>query len=148
MDSVKEAIVKQMVVQLLTLPWVKSIQRMNQGGNVWAEAPFITVAQGDDLIEATQTRPYTTRRAEITVTTVIRQTDESDVRSAEEILNAYGADVEAKLMADLSVGGLAIEIKPPDWLEREVESQEPHVAIAMRFAVVYRHLRHDPYLSG
>jgi thioredoxin-like negative regulator of GroEL len=147
-DTVKEQIVKHVVVLLLTLPWVKSVQRMNQDGIVWADAPFVTVAQGDDLVEAIQTRPYTTRRAEIMVTTIIRQTDVGDVRSAEEILNQYGADVEAALMADLSLGGLAQEIKSPDWLEREVESKEPHVAVAMRFAIVYRHLRHDPYLAG
>lgn len=140
--------VKHVVGLIAALSWVKAVQRIKIGGNAWADAPFVTVAQGDDLLEAEQTRPYTTRRLELLVTVVIRETDEADVRPSDEILNGYGGEIEQALMADLSVGETAQEIKPPDWLEIEVESKEPHIGVSLRFAIVYRHLRNDPFSKG
>lgn len=142
--SIKEQIVQKICGTIALIPWVKNVQRLKQAGIQFADVPFVIVTQGDDLLEAVQTRPWTTRRAEVVASIIFRQTDPLDLRSADEVLNGYGSDVEAAVMADRSVGGLAIEMKPPEWLEIEIESDVPHVGVAMRFGVVYRHLRNDP----
>jgi hypothetical protein len=143
--TVKEQLIRQMVNVLQAIPWVVNVQRLTQGGAKFADVPFIMVTQGDDLVEAVQTRPYTTRRVEVLASIITRQVDPDDLRSSDEILNGYGGDVEAALMKDLTVNGFAVEIKPPDWMEVEIESQVPHIGLALRFGVVYRHLRGDPY---
>jgi hypothetical protein len=143
--SIKEQIVQEFCAIIGRVGWVQNVQRINQVGLKWADTPFVIVTQGDDLLEAIQTRPWTTRRADLIASIVTRITDAAEVRSADEILNGYGSDLEAAVMGDLTVRGLAVEIKPPDWLEMEIESDVPSVGVALRFGVVYRHLRHDPY---
>lgn len=145
--SVKEQIIQKMLATIGAVSWVKNVQRVTQQGARYADVPFVMVTQGDDLLETEQTRPYTTRRMEVWASIIARQIDVEDLRSGDEILNGYGADIEAALLKDLTVGGLAQEIKPPEWLEMEIESDVPHIGVALRFVVVYRHLRHDPYLA-
>lgn len=143
-DSIKEMIVKRIATTIQNIAGIQNVQRVGQAPIEYADVPFVVLTQGDDVLEVPGVAPYTTRRLELLASIVTRQTDETDTRSGDEVLNALGADVERALQSDRSIGGLAVDTKPPEWLEIEIEHKLPHIGIALRFAVIYRHLRHDP----
>lgn len=144
-QSIKEQIVAKILAAIAAIDGIKNVQRVSQAGVAFGAVPFVVLTQGDDLLESPQTPPYTRRKVELVASIITRQTDTADTRSGDEVLNTWGAEVERVLMADRTVGALAEDVKPPEWLEVAIESNVPHLGVALRFAVVYRHLRNDPY---
>lgn len=144
-ESIKEQIVAKLAEAIASVSGVRNVQRETQAGIRFADVPFVILTQGEDILDQAQVRPNTNRRLEMYASIIIRQTDKDDLRSGDAVLNELGAEIEQALQSDRTVGGLATDVRPPDWLEVAIQSKVPHVGIALRFTVVYAHLRGDPF---
>lgn len=153
-ESVKERILSNLVARLARITIangyendVASVQRYGLDGLSVTDVPVLYVSQGEDLVQNERKAfPAIQRRLEVFVAIVTRPSA-GETRSGDALINSLGADVERCLMADGSHGGLAIKTDSPDWMECAVDEQMPHLAIALRFSVDYRHDVKDPRVS-
>jgi len=153
-ESVKERILSNLVARLARITIangyesdVASVQRYGLDGLSVTEVPVLYVSQGEDLVQTERKAfPATQRRLEVFVAIVTRP-GAGESRSGDALLNSLGADVERCVMADGTHGGLAIKTESPDWMECAIDEQLPHLAIALRFTVDYRHDMHDPRVN-
>lgn len=145
-DSVKEQIVKHLVARLATITTangyantIASVQRYSLHGLSVASVPVLYVNQGEDLVQSEKrTFPNVWRSLELFIA-VITRTDDSESRSGDEVLTSLCSDVERCVMADGTHGGLALKTASPDWMECTVDVGIPHLAMALKFTVDYRH---------
>lgn len=131
---------------------IASVQRLNQDGVDLASVPTILVKEGECVVELGQSiAPNVRRRMEVMAVVVTRQ-DETptslDTRSGGEQVNSLIADMERVLANNRTWDGLAIQTDPPSYLEVDMEASTPHLARAVRFEVLYEHLRVDPYVQS
>jgi hypothetical protein len=106
----------------------------------------------DNTVLITQEQP---ERLEMTHTTIdwrqpfvlqaICMDSDAATASIETRLNAARADLEQKLMTDITLGGLAydLQIEPPDYF-----AGEHFTGVAVNISVFYRTLLTDPYTSA
>lgn len=149
--AVKERIVQNLVARLERIApangyatTIASVQRYGLDGVMLATVPTLYVSMGEDVVQTErQAFPYVLRRLELFIS-VITRPEIGEPRSGDELLNELGADVERCMLADGTHGGLAIKTSSPDWMECAVEDKLPHLALALRFAIDYRHDHRDP----
>lgn len=158
-DSVQEQIIKKIAYYLGTITvangqnnTIASVQRLEELGVNLSIVPTILVKEGDCTVDlAESVAPHVRRRMEVLAVAITRQ-DESassaDTRSGGEQLNSLVADMEWILANNRKWDGLAIQTSPPDYLSVELDASTPHLARAVRFEVLYEHLRTDPYSQG
>jgi hypothetical protein len=156
MESIQEQIVKKIVDALRMITVVKgfdndilSVQRLNQAGVDLNVVPTILVKEGDVSVELSQSIfPNVRKRMELLAVVITRQ-DESeattDLRSGGELLNSLVADMEKVVSTNRTWDGLAMQTDPPSYSEVEMDATVPHLARALRFEVLYEHIRTDPY---
>jgi hypothetical protein len=156
MESIQEQIVKKIVAALGLITVAKgfdntiaSVQRLNQAGVDLAVVPTILVKEGDCTVELGQSiAPSILRRMELLAVVITRQDETAsslDLRSGGELVNSLVADVEKVIATNRTWDGLARQTDPPSYLEVEMDAETPHLARAVRFEVVYEHIRSDPY---
>jgi hypothetical protein len=159
MDSVQEQIVKKIVALLAQISTangfdntIASVQRLNQEGVDLAVVPTILVKEGDCTVDMGQSiYPMVRRRMELLAVAVTRQDEtatSTDTRSGGEQVNSLVADIEKVIGNNRTWDGLAIQTDPPSYLEVEMDAVTPHLARAVRFEVLYEHIRTDPYSQG
>jgi len=159
MDSVQEQIVKKIVAALETISTVKgfdntiaSVQRLNQAGVDLNVVPTILVKEGDCTVElGASIHPNVRRRMELFAVVITRQDESSsstDLRSGGEQLNSLVADIEKVIATNRTWDGLAMQTDPPSYSEVEMDATVPHLARAVRFEVMYQHVRTDPYTQS
>ena len=153
--SIQEQIVKKIVAALEGITAVKgfdntiaSVQRLNQAGVDLNAVPTILVKEGDVSVELSQSIfPNVRKRMELLAVVIARQ-DESDtstdLRSGGEMLNSLVADIERAVATNRTWDGLAMQTDPPSYSEVEMDATVPHLARAVRFEVIYEHVRHGP----
>ncbi|WP_447979083.1 hypothetical protein [Candidatus Nitrospira bockiana] len=155
MDSVQEQIVKKAVQVFAGIRTadgyantVQSVQRFSLRGVNLSALPVVLVMEGEAEPELDKSpAPWTQRRFEL-YAVVLAIEVEGDSRSGGEILNSLVADVEQAAMRNPTWGGLAQRTDPPAYLEATVEASQPVLSKALRFDVVYRHLRDNPASQG
>jgi len=158
-DAIQEQIVKAMATALAGITvangmnnTIASVQRLNELGVNLSVVPTILLKEGDTTVDLAEScAPHVRKRMEVFAVAITRQ-DESatstDTRSGGEQLNSLVADIEWVLANNRTWGGLAIQTSPPDYLSVEMDATTPHLARAVRFEVLYEHLRTDPYSQG
>lgn len=157
-DSIQEQIVKKIALALSQITvangyanTISSVQRLNQEGVDLAAVPTILVKEGECVQDIAQSPfPWIRRRMELFAVVVTRQDETAaslDTRSGGEQLNSLVADMEKCVAATRAWDGLAIETGAPNYLEVEMDALVPHLSRAIRFEVVYQHMRNDPYLQ-
>jgi len=155
-QSIQEQIIKKIAVALGNISTmngfdntISSVQRLNQAGVDLNVVPAILVKEGDVSVELSQSIfPNVRKRMELLAVVITRQ-DESDtstdMRSGGELLNSLVADMEKVVATNRTWDGLAIQTDPPSYSEVEMDATVPHLARAVRFEVLYEHVRTDPY---
>jgi len=157
--SIQEQIVQKIATALSGITVARGfantigvVQRLNQSGVDLAVVPTILVKEGEVSIEVGQSAaPNVRRRMELWAVAITRQDETSastDARSGGEQLNSLVADIEKVLQNNRTWDGLAIQTDSPSYVEVEMDAVTPHLARAVRFEVVYQHLRIDPYSQG
>jgi hypothetical protein len=158
-DSIQEKIVKKIMAALAQITpatgfdnTIASVQRLNQDGVDLAVVPTILVKEGDVTVELGQSiAPMVRRRMELLAVAITRQDETAaslDTRSGGEQVNSLVADIEKVVANNRTWDGLAIQTDPPSYLECEMDAVTPHLARAVRFEVLYEHIRTDPYSQG
>jgi len=154
-DSVHEQILQKVVDYLATISIangyqndIASIQRPGVEGQTFVNMPLLYVADGEDAVQRDKRAGETIyRQMELFITVGARPTD-LETRSGSAVLNSPCADVERCLMTDPTLGGLAVRIDNPDFMEAAFEDDRPHLAKAMRFTIDYRHKYRDPTVAA
>lgn len=145
-DSIQEQIVKKIA---LALSPIALVQRLQQDGVDLATVPTILLKEGDCSVDRGESvYPNIRRRMELFAVAIARQDIAGDTRSGGEILNDLVAQIEGALQVGRRWDGLAIDTESPNYLHVELDSVTPHLSYGMQFAVVYEHLRNDPYSQG
>ena len=152
-DSIQEQIIKKIALAISEVTTgngyantVASVQRHNMLGMDLATVPAVLIREGTCAIDMEKsTYPHVRRRMELFIVIAHRQDEEHDARSGGEILNSLVADIEQRLAASQNWDGLAIMTMPPEYLEVELDAQNPHLTRGMRLETVYQHLRTNPY---
>lgn len=155
-NSIQEQIVLKVAAQLQRIATangddntIATVQRFNQSGVDLSVVPTILLKEGDVSVEkAESVYPSVQKRMELIAVAIARQDEtptSTDTRDGGAILNSLVADMERMLQRNRTWDGLAIETDAPSYLSVDMDAVEPHLAMGVRFEVVYRHLRNDPY---
>jgi hypothetical protein len=158
-DSVREQILKQIQTTLEGVTvgngfgnTVASVQRFRQGGQSLTGMPVCVVMEGDDSVnqEGPLAGSYslTSRTMQISVVIISQQDEETDARSAAEVMNSLAQDVQKAMQLDPTRGGLAIDTKETGIGEMDVEEGQPEILRTIGFRIAYRHRRTDPSIVG
>lgn len=157
--SIQEQIIVQIALALARIQpangyenAVASVQRYNQSGVDLSVLPTLLIKEGDVSVELGQSiAPNVRRRMELFVVAMTQQDEtasSTDTRDGATMLNSLVADIEKVLANNRTWNALAIQTDPPSYLDVEVDAVTPHLARAVRFEVLYEHLRIDPYSQG
>jgi len=153
MDSIQEQIVKK-IAQAMTLitiangyqNTINSVQRFRASGVDLANMPALLIKEGGCSVDLAQSSfPTVQRRLELFLVLCVGHDEAVDLRSGDEVLNSFIADIESALGANQTWGGLAIMTLPPEYLTVEVDTETPHLARGLRTEVIYEHVRSNPW---
>lgn len=149
-DTIREKIMKNILASLEAIKsingyvnTVASVQRFKQSGQAVLDVPSILIAEGDEDAEYGP-HPTMSKRLEVYLAVITRQDEESDSRSAAEVMNSLIGDVVRAMANDFTRGGNALDTIEQGSGPIEVEEGQPEIGILMRYEIMYRHGRTDP----
>jgi hypothetical protein len=155
-DSVREQIMKHLHTTLETIrkengysDTLASVQRFQQIGQSKGETPLAILMEGLDQVEhelSGNGQGVTVRNMTVGVELTVVQDEQTDARSASEIMNALIADVQKAVLAEAGVqrGGVAIDTRPGDVTPIAFVEGVPELTTLVEFEVRYRYRRDDP----
>lgn len=98
----------------------------------------------DPVKQAEGAHGYTTWRQQFVVVCYARPADAATT-AIETTLNEMRARVEARLVEDITLGGVALDLTVEDPVTFDDEVAEAYAAVAVVCEALYRHLETDPY---
>lgn len=156
-DSIRELILKDVVTTLQGVTvangythTLQSVQRFRQGGQLLAETPMVVVMEGEDQVSMqgplSGTGSLTTRHLTVNLVLIYRQDEDTDTRSASEVMNGIVGDVQAAMLGSgaYTRGGHALTTEELGIGELDVEEGQPELVQTVAFRVRYRHRFDDP----
>lgn len=145
-DSIQERIIKKITTALTA---VAPVQREMASGPNLSVVPTIIIRTEDCISELGKSvAPILQKRMRVAACAVVSQELSSDARSDDERINGILAEMETIVANNRTWDGLAIQTDPPNYMEREIRAESPHMGQAMEFEVVFQHVRVDPYSQG
>ena len=153
-DSVREGIMKHMQASLEAITVANGytstlivVERVLQRGQS-SQPPMAYVIEGDDDVIAEAPLGLLSRQLQVGVVLVVQQDEDSDARSASEVMNSLIADVQKKLQEDERRGGLAVNTVETGVSAVQIEEGQPVLSATVAYRIHYRHSRLDPTLVG
>ena len=123
------------------------VERVLQRGQS-SQPPMAYVIEGDDYVIAEAPLGLLSRQLQVGVVLVVQQDEDSDARSASEVMNSLIADVQKKLQEDERRGGLAVNTVETGVSAVQIEEGQPVLSATVAYRIHYRHSRLDPTLVG
>lgn len=123
------------------------VERVLQRGQS-SQPPMAYVIEGDDDVIAEAPLGLLSRQLQVGVVLVVQQDEDSDARSASEVMNSLIADVQKKLQEDERRGGLAVNTVETGVSAVQIEEGQPVLSATVAYRIHYRHSRLDPTLVG
>ena len=124
-----------------------AVERVLQSGQS-LQAPMAYVLEGDDDIlnhEASgQSGLLLHRTLNVGVVLVVQQDEDTDARSASEVMNSLIADVQKAMQVDYARGGYAIDTHEHGISAVQIEEGQPELSSTVAYRIDYRHRRTDP----
>lgn len=79
---------------------------------------------------------------------IVQQDEETDARSASEVLNALIADIQKKMQEDYRRGDLAVNTEETSVSAIETNEGMTQLGCTVAYRISYRHRRLDPTIAG
>ena len=156
-DSVRERIMKNMqsALEAITVEngfanTLTRVERVLQRGQS-LNPPMAIVLEGEDTVTIgplSGNDALLSRELQVGVVLVVQQDEDSDARSASEVMNSLVADVQKKLQEDYGRGGVAINTVEQAVSAIQQEEGQPILSCVIDYSVRYRHSRLDPTIAG
>lgn len=127
-----------------------AVERVLQSGQS-SQPPMAYALEGDD--DANQGPIFgadslLSRTLNVGVVLVVQQDEDTDSRSASEVMNSLIADVQKAMQVDYSRGGLAVNTEESSVSAVQIEEGMPILSSTIAYRITYRHRRTDPTVSG
>ncbi len=153
-DSIREQIMKhiQTTLQGITIAGgyanqLNAVERVLQQGQS-SQPPMAYVLEGDDDIsgaaDSGQAGLLLRRTFNVGVVLVVQQDQDTDARSASEVMNSLIADVQKAMQVDYQRGGLAIDTNEQSVSAIQQDEGMPTLSSVLAYRIDYRHRRTDP----
>ena len=129
---------------------LNAVERVLQRGQS-SQSPMAYVLEGDD--DAKQGPIFgadslLSRNLNVGVVLVVQQDEDTDSRSASEVMNGLIADVQKAMQVDYSRGGLAVNTEESSVSAVQIEEGMPVLSSTVAYRISYLHRRTDPTISG
>lgn len=124
-----------------------AVERTLQRGQS-SQPPMAYVLEGEDDVLAEAPLGLLSRNLHVGVVLLVQQDEESDARSASEVMNSLIADVQKKLQEDVGRGGEAVNTVEDGVSPVQIEEGMPVLSATLAVTVAYRHQRTDPAIAG
>lgn len=124
-----------------------AVERTLQRGQT-TQPPMAYLLEGDDDVIEQAPLGYLSRNLTVGIVLMAQQDEETESRSASELLSSLIADVQKKVMEDYRRGNLAINTAEVSVGAFDIEEGQPLLMPTLAYRIHYRHSLTDPTVAG
>jgi len=157
-DSVRERIMKHLQTTLETITVANGyantlnlVERCLQRGQS-LNPPMAYLLEGSD--DTQEGGPLSgnggllSRQFDVGIVLLVQQDEDTDAKSASEVMNSLIADVQEALQLDVRRGDLAVNTEETSVSPVQIEEGQPMLSCTVAYRISYRHSRLDPTQAG